>query len=522
MTNRIVTRLIRWRWLFFVCAILLAVPAHFVSSRLDFDHSIENMFAKNDELLIPYRRLKKMFGGNEVVLAVYTDSDLLTPAGFLRIQKLTRQLESVSGVESTVSISTTPLGSAIVTNSPAAKKMLSVMEGYAVGPARDGKYDTVSIVCLLDPDQQAESRGEAIRTIRWHVQEHDIPGVIAGEPVMVVDGFRFLSLDGITLGYTSLVLLSLTILICFRSLRWLLIPLAVIQLTLILTQATLVLSRLQLSMVSSMLTAIVTVIAVATVIHVIVRFREARAAGGSKLKAIVQAGRMLTIPIVLACLTDAVGFAALFRSRVGPVQDFGVMMAIGALMVIVSVAVLVPALALVGRFDVDPRRAWGERSLDTSLARLVDLLLKRPKLLGSISAIVALVVALGAMRLNVETNFTRNFRSDSEIVKSYEVVESQLGGAGVLDLLVESPQPLDIKFLDRIRKLQSRLRTEVTVRQEDGPSALGLTKVFSLIDMLDAGESFPVVNAIWRVLPVTRKVETLRGLLPKMVPTLYN
>ena len=73
--------------------------------------------------------------------------------------------------------------------------------------------------------------------------------------------------------------LAITIILCFRSVRWVLIPIAVVQLTLLLTQAVLVWSRLQLSMVSSMLTAIVTVVGIATVMHVIVRFRDARQAG---------------------------------------------------------------------------------------------------------------------------------------------------------------------------------------------------------------------------------------------------
>ena len=54
---------------------------------------------------------------------------------------------------------------------------------------------------------------------------------------------------------------------------------AVVQVALLATRALLVVSGLRLSMVSSMLTAIVTVVGVATVMHVIVRFREAPRAG---------------------------------------------------------------------------------------------------------------------------------------------------------------------------------------------------------------------------------------------------
>ena len=74
-------------------------------------------------------------------------------------------------------------------------------------------------------------------------------------------------------------LLSLTIVLCFRSLRWVILPLAVVHVTLLWTKAILYLTGLKLSMVSSMLTAIVTVVGVAGVMHVIVEIRELRNQG---------------------------------------------------------------------------------------------------------------------------------------------------------------------------------------------------------------------------------------------------
>ncbi|MDH3718630.1 MAG: MMPL family transporter, partial [Planctomycetota bacterium] len=427
-----------------------------------------------------------IFGGDEIVLAAYVDPQLMTPDGFDRVRRLTDQLARVDGVQSAMSLASTPLGERIIDDTPAAARLLKVLEGYAVGAPIDGRRETAAVVCVLEPLRPGLSRRATIGSIRQFVSAHDPTGVIAGEPVMVIDGFEFITQDGETLGYTTLILLSATILLCFRSLRWVLIPLVVIQLTLVLTRATLVASHLRLSMVSSMLTAIVTVVAVATVIHFIVRFRDARAAGASPLRAVARASRLLAIPIVLACATDAVGFAALLWARVGPVQDFGIMMAIGSLLVIVSVALLLPALALWGSLDVDPKRAWGERSLDSGLSHLVDTLLARPKTVGAVCAVVAVVVAIGGTRLQVETNFTRNFRASSDIARSYAFVESRLGGAGVLDVIVPAPAVIDDAFLDRLRTFQQRLRTEVVATTEDGRAEAGLTKVLSVVDLLES------------------------------------
>ncbi len=496
MTARLVLWLIRWRWLALLLAVVLVAAAYPVSRELSFDRSIENMFAADDPLLPPYRRLKQLFAGNEVVLVAYADPLLMTPEGYGRVAALTDKLAAVDGVTSTISMSRTPLGAAIVDDQPASRKMIGLLEGYAVGPDTGHGRTTAAVVCMLDSTQHDAARQDTINAIRSEVRGHELPAVMVGEPVMVTDGFRFVNDDGRTLGYTSLVLLSATILVCFRSLRWMLIPLAVIQLTLVLTWATLVLSRLQLSMVSSMLTAIVTVIAVATVIHVIVRFRDARARGASPRRAMFVAARRLAVPIALACMTDAVGFGALLWARVGPVQDFGVMMSVGSLLVIAAVALLVPALALAGRFDVDPHRAWGERSLDAGLNRLIETILARPRAIGLIAAVVGLLVAAGGFNLRVETNFTKNFRATSEIARSYQFVESNLGGAGVLDVVAKVPDDLDAAFVERLRELGRRLRTEVGGSRPADAGGEKLTKVLSLADVLDAtrpGELLAVV-----------------------------
>ena len=227
--------LIRWRWAFLSAAVIAAVAAYPLADDLSFDRSIENMFAKDDPLLKPFRKLKRVFGGEEVVLAAYVDEELMTSDGYTRIQTLTRQLSAINGVRSAMSLANTPLGEKIIDDSPAAARLLDMLEGYAVGPPVNGRRATAAVVCILEPERPDLPRRATIETMRTIVQNHHASGVIAGEPVMVVDGFEYITLDGQTLGYTSLILLSLTILLCFRSLRWVFIPLLVIQLTLVLT-----------------------------------------------------------------------------------------------------------------------------------------------------------------------------------------------------------------------------------------------------------------------------------------------
>ncbi len=512
MTSRALSEwIVRARWPLLALACVLAILAWQPSRQIQFDRSIENMFRPDDPLLVAYQHLKDEFGESEIVMAVYVDSELLNEngEGIRRLEKVDQQLRAIPGVREVLSLSGVNKAlnyvnpflklvrseedprSIVRSDSRLAAAYRKVFEGYTHDTA--GRIAT--LVCMLEPEAEAKvERRETIDRIRTVIQQQ-AQGMIAGEPVMVIDGFRYLEKDGWRLGWATRILLALAIITCFGSLRWVLIPISVVQLALLLTQATLVWCHLRLSMVSSMLTAIVTVVGVATVVHIIVRFRQSRAQGSSQCAAMIQTGTILAVPIFWACLTDAVGFLSLAVAKVGPVRDFGVMTAIGSIWVLISVALLVPGLALLGRFDADPHRVWGDGLLGVELSRIVHSAQRHKRALIALLIFLAIASLAGLMRLEIETDFTRNFRRGSPIVRSYAFIEANLGGAGVWDVLVPAPLHLDNDYLQRVREFELRLR-DITIRTDEGHEIVGLTKVLSLVDGIDAAAINPLLARI--------------------------
>ena len=142
-------------------------------------------------------------------------------------------------------------------------------------------------------------------------------GALVGEPVLIEEAFDLLDADGRRLNIWWTLLVMLAIVACFRSLRWLVLPLAVVQLSLHATRGLLVSRDLQLSMVSSMLAAIITVCGVAMVVHIMVHYLDVRRSGVDRRAALRQTIDELAVPITVAILTDAAGFAALMVSQGG-------------------------------------------------------------------------------------------------------------------------------------------------------------------------------------------------------------
>lgn len=491
IADRVASWLVSHRGLLAVAAVALAVVSVERSRGLEFVKSIDTMFDRSDPALVPYRRMARAFGSSEVVLAAYDDPDLLTDTGIDRLRSLTAKLGQLSAVSSATSLASTPLGNRIIEieASPTARKLIDLMEGYALGADRR----TAAVVCVLKPPddpasaltQRTPSRADAIDDIRSCMREFP-EGTVAGEPVMLRDGFAMLQRDGNLLGTTAGLLAGLVLLISFRSIRWLLVPLAVVLLALWSTRGILAVAGLRLTMVSTMLSAMVTVVAIATTVHVIIGFRQHREAGLDPEAALVRTFATLFWPVVGAIATDVIGFGALISSRVGPVHDFGIMTAIGAGMVLVAVALVVPWLALAGRFTSDPRQAWGEGALERGLDALVKWIIRHPlPILGAAITVVAVAVA-GMRWLTVETDFTKNFRASSPIVASYDMIESRLGGAGVWDVLVPVSGDIDGTALSRVARLEKRLRDDVKVAGPAGDQVPALTKVMSVADVMAA------------------------------------
>ncbi len=538
--DSIAGQLIKWRSLFLALAAVSAVGAFFLSRQLDFDRSIESMFSPDDPILKPYQELKQNFVGNEIVLAVYEDPNFLSEdgAGIERLATVAKQLKSVDGVLDILSLAEVNRALEIVykpvsilkgdgdqkpivdPKNELAKDFLEIFEGYT--HSADGK--TVSIVCLLDPSAaDTTTRKQTISRLRIIMQRQS-KGNLTGEPVLVSDGFEFVEQDGRRLGQTSILLLSLVIVVCFRSFRWVVIPIAVVYWSLWISRSIIVLCGLQMSMVSSMLTAIVTVIAVATVIHLIVRYREARSEGKTKEESIHRALSLLIVPIFWACVTDAAGFSALLFAETGPVRDFGLMMTIASLCVFLGIVLIVPGLSLLGSISFDPQKVWGESNLKSALRASTGFMKRRAKICAALISVAFVVVSAGIFRLKVESDFTKNFKSGTQIAIAYEFVEERMGGAGVLDVVVPAPHSLSDEYFARIEALENELR-QISIQleghpneQDNGPA---LNKVVSLADLDRAsrGLNLPsIVTAEMRYQAIAQVMPTFATTMRRISP----
>ena len=534
LTERISERLIEWRWPALVIALGVTVAGFWPSTQLLFDAAITNLFPPDDPVLVAYQQSLDIFGGAEVVVVAYTDPDLLTPEGLDRVQQLAsgfRELKEL-GVIDVASLADArwpeaPLDGRTLVEQVQSRNLTreqlkdslcntELYRNLVIGD--DGV--TTAIAMTLRPKRDDLERKNLIAGIRRRAAESRFPAVVAGGPILTHDAAVLVDEDSTRLGWVSTLALLLVLGILFRRLRWVILPLAVVHVTLVWTKAFLWLCSTQLSMVSTTLTALVTVIGVASVVQVAARYREERERAQAR-DALWRTMSSAGPAVFWASLTTAAGFASLLVTSIVPIRNFAIMLSLASLLVFFVTATLVPGVVLWGRKPSDPGAAPGERQVERALETMMDWSLRRPWQVSLVATALLVFTLAGIFRIRTETDFTRNFRRSSDVATAYDFVEQRLGGAGTLNLEFSAAQGLNSELLEQLRTLETQLRQNTH-----------LTKVLGLVDVLDffdAGATGSMTRLLDRVSSVfgtpsglEAKLAVLNKQRPDLVPTFWH
>lgn len=478
----------------------LAYPA---AQQIRFERSIAAMFPADDPAYLAYRKLQDQFGGNAVVMLVYQDNELTADAGIERNRIMTEKVAAIPGVKGVLSPSV--LNAAISKLQPLSilnraptlfrqgNRIAEGLDELFAGYTHSKDHSHAAVVAILEPGYPPQTI-EQLKNYTERVQDsmlavaaettNSSPPVInqaflVGEPILVHDGFELIKQDGNQLAVTTVILLSMVVFLSLLDLRFVALSMLLILWSTVLTQACMVWIGSSLSLVSTILTAIITVISVTAVLHLGVRFRNSQNRGHGQSRAATEAIALLVMPILWTCMTDAAGFAALSVSQILPIREFGIMIAISAIAVCLAIMLFSPALMMLPTFRfharLDQQQQRLSRNLRRRCIRLADASIRAPRKCVATAGVMVVIAVIGMGRSQTETSFLNNFDRGSSVVSAYQEVETEFGGAGVWDIILDAPTELNSAYLEQVRLLEQDLRA---IKIDDE----GLTKVLSLAD----------------------------------------
>ena len=525
--------IIRWRATLFFLGVAVFAIAYPVSQQLRTEQSVVSLFGESDPTLRDYRAFKRWFGRNDVLVLMYRDENLASAAGMDRSETLTEQVRSISGVAAT--LSPWILNRAAEGMSPASLLSFGSDSGEDSIPKLMRPDDTVgrglsdifsgythsedythgAVVAMVNDSASAETVRELKRVAE---QWRDQPGVsnvsLVGEPVLVEEAFALVRQDGARLAVLTVTLLSLVVMFSLFDVRLVALLAVSIAWSVVVSKALMFFLGVSLSLIASILTAIVTVIAVTAVLHLGVRYHSRRARGFSRQDSATMVLTQMAAPIFWTCATDAAGFAALSFSEILPVRQFGWMIAASAMGVFIALALFSPLCLTLPEIGLAQRVLPIRRGITRVLRRLCLRLARwfvGLRMVTIATSLVLLVVTVTVVaRGETETSFLKNFRGKSSIATDYGNVEENLGGAGVWDLVLDVPAAVTNDSLARVQELEADL-----IRQCGDE---GLSKAISIADATEVlGRS-----SAGKLMSAPLRIAAMRLRLPAFIDALVS
>ena len=325
-------------------------------------------------------------------------------------------------------------------------------------------------------------RSAIYRTIRDMIREKEAAGVpeqfhIAGRGAMEVtfsedgrsDMERFMPL--------ILCIVLGTLYLTYRSLRGVLLPFAVVIISVIWSMGLMAWLGVPMYFISTMMPVTLMAIGVAYGIHILSRYYDeilSQAEPDANAAVMAAMGEMWK-PVVFTALTTAAGFLSFLTAAMVPIRYFGVFTSVGVLAAMVVSLTFFPAvLSLLSptasrRLRNQMNRSkdltatgWAARTL-SSLGRGVA---RRPLLVWGIAVSTMLICLVGLQRLYVDSSWIDVFHQQSPVRIGDEVLREKFQGTLPIYVAIEGHEPdllKDPDLLDKLDRLQAAVEQDPIV-----------------------------------------------------------
>ncbi len=514
--------------------ILLALPGLF---RLGFRLDPMALVPQRDPAVAADRGVRERFGiRDRIVLLVEREEGgtILRPDSLARIREATSALADLDGVEPghlrslateprdrVDSLDASPYLSPPPRTEAEIEALRADLEAAAVPIGTLVATDLTAATILLDVPPGAdrerlyEEVAGAAAAIGWEGERVHV----VGAPVAEVLLGRHLVEDLTRLLPLSLGLVALTLGLAFRRPWAVILPLAEAGCSILFTFGLLGWSGRPVLLTTTVLPVILASVGLADEIHLLAALRRQRrrqdAAGDRELTRAVMIE--LARPVAVTSVTTAVGFLSFLASDLPPVRSFGLWAAVGVLFCMAwSLTVTPAALA-----RLDPDRVVDAGAPNGAAAGVLRKLAAVAGSRGARAALAAALVllALGALRLEVQDGWISGFAEGSEFRRSVERADRLLLGTHLLhaevDLAASGGKPLlEPRAIAALGRLEETIRRQPGVGGVLGPYS-HLAAVTHLARGRPEGPRLPPDDAeqirrMWRYYELGRGVEGRR------------
>tara|TARA_B100001175_G_scaffold152817_1_gene129548 strand:+ start:30 stop:2513 length:2484 start_codon:yes stop_codon:yes gene_type:complete len=469
------------------------------ASNFKLDASADSLILENDKDLVKYRNTISKYDTKEFIVMTYTPNDgkIFDDNNLLLIKKLKNQLTKIDGIESVLSIIDVPLvesselplaemidnvptllseGTDIIKaekeilTSPIYKNLIISDDGRTTALQINIKPNAELIALTVTKSKLNEKLFSQtityeenlllnnvknkytqlklihnenihnlladVRSIQNSFQESS--GVelrIGGIPMIADDMISYVKNDLINFGLGVFIFIIFTLIIIFRKLKWVILPILSCIYAVSIMIGLLGMIDWEVTVISSNFISLMLILTLSMNIHLIVRYRQLSSLMSNQYLIVCETTKQMVWPCLYTALTTIVAFASLVFSDIKPVIDFGYMMTFGLVVTFITSFILLPSILCLLSKDEHFTENKTDSFLFTKL--LADLTLSKGKAITIITSLALIATIYGISQLKVENSFINYFKSNTEIYKGMKQIDDKLGGTTPLDIIIK-------------------------------------------------------------------------------------
>jgi len=262
--------------------------------------------------------------------------------------------------------------------------------------------------------------------------------------------------------------ISLILLLLFRRISGVLLPLITVILSLLSTLSVMALLGIAFKLPTQIMPSFLLAVGVGASVHLLAIFYRALPYQGIEVgeiegrhikgNAIAKAMGHSGLAITMTSLTTAAGLASFAGSEVAPIGDLGAISALGVLISLVFTLVLLPALLALTPIRLKPpkRDPKAQPPMDRLLAGIAKFSTSRPKLVLTISAAAILFGATGATQVAFSHKPYEWLPKSNTTRQATDFLDQKMRGTSTVEVVVQTDrenglyEPRIMQGLDRL------------------------------------------------------------------------
>ena len=460
----------------------IGVCASFIP-RIKMDTTIESYINDDNEALITRNKVRETFGlSDPIVIAVENPKGVFNPRSLNIIAQLSSEVEKIKGVnpEKIFSISTEkniygtsdgmmvePFYEEKITLQSEADKVKKAVLNFPLYKgnlvSEDGTMALI-VVELTNFKNETEIYKQFEEVAKKHQDTYNkihIAGIGAVNSYLS----KYIEQDAQFMAPVALMVLTITLLVTFRTLRGMLLPNMIVIASLLCAIGLMVAAGIPFYTLSNVIPVIIIVVSVAGAMHIMGQYYEEAALNplADSREIVIRTMAHMWKPVVATTVTNFASFLSMtFTESSPPLRAVGIWSSVGLAFALLFSLVLPVCLAL-----IKPKRSkaykldnghnlkidfWG--SMMGNLGKVVS---RYPKTVLGVFVALSLVAIIGINKLQINDNQVDNFQRSEPIRVADMEMNAKMNGTNAIDVMIETPSKEGLyspEVLQEIEKFQ--------------------------------------------------------------------